>query len=108
MDRDGASARRLRLGALLNVAARLKVSERRERLMVGLAHLANHGAAEEVKRLESDPDPTIALAARQALVRRSRMEWEDTAVRTQQQLRDNSPETRFSQAFFAEAARGVS
>ena len=93
--------------ALLSVAGALKVSDRRERLMVGLAHLANHGAGEDVKRLESDPDPAIALAARQALVRRARMEAEDTAVRTQQPLRDNSPETRFSQAFFAEAARTV-
>jgi hypothetical protein len=91
--------------ALRNVARGLKESERRERFMVGLAHLANHGCAEEVKSLESDPDSTIALAARQALARRSRMEWEDQAVRNQQPLRDNSPETRFSQVFYAEAAR---
>jgi hypothetical protein len=92
--------------ALRSVSKALKTSERRERLMVSLAHLANHGCQEEVKSLESDPDSTVALAARQAMARRSRMEWDDQAVRNQQPLRDNSPETRFSQVFYAEAARG--
>ncbi len=91
--------------ALRQVAKALKTSERRERLMVCLGHLANHGAGEEVKSLESDPDPTLALAARQAMARRSRMEWDDQAVRNQQPLRDNSPEARFSQVFYAEVAR---
>ena len=90
--------------ALRTVSRAVVASERRERLMVGMAHLANHGAAEEVKSLESDPEPTIAHAARQALARRSRMEWDDQAVRTLQQLRDNSPEARFSQVFYAELA----
>ena len=94
--------------ALRNVSRSIQTSERRERLMVGLAHLANHGAAEEVKMLENDPEPTVALAARQAIARRSRMEWDDQAVRNQQQLRDNSPETRFSQVFYAELARALS
>lgn len=94
--------------ALSGVADALRSSDRRERLMLGLAHLANHGCAKEVKSLESDPDPGVALAARQALVRRARMEVEDDAVRTQQALRDNSPEARFSQAFFAEIARVAS
>ena len=94
--------------ALPAVAQAIQVSERRERLMLGLAHLANHGCSEDVKRLESDPDPGLALAARQALVRRARMELEDVAVRTQQPLRDNSPEARFSQAFFAEVSRVAS
>jgi hypothetical protein len=35
------------------------------------------------------------------------MEWDDQAVRNQQQLRDNSPETRFSQVFYAELARAT-
>jgi hypothetical protein len=93
--------------ALRNVSRAIQGSDRRERLMVGLAHLANHGAAEEVKTLESDPEPAIAHAARQALARCSRMEWDDQAVRNQQQLRDNSPETRFSQVFYAELARAT-
>ena len=93
--------------ALRGVSRSIQSSERRERLMVGLAHLANHGCAEEVKTLESDPDPTVALAARQAMARCSRMEWDDQAVRNQQQLRDNSPETRFSQVFYAELARAA-
>jgi HEAT repeat protein len=91
--------------ALRPVSRSIQSSERRERLMVGLAHLANHGSVEEVKTLETDPDPTVALAARQAMARCSRMEWDDQAVRNQQQLRDNSPETRFSQVFYAELAR---
>jgi hypothetical protein len=93
--------------ALSSVAEAIKGSERRERLMLGLAHLANHGCAAEVKSLESHPDSGVAMAARQALVRRARMEVEDDAVRTQQPLRDNSPEARFSQAFFAEIARAM-
>jgi HEAT repeat protein len=91
--------------ALGPVTEALRVSDRRERLMLGLAHLANHGCVSEVKSLESDPDLAVSQAARQALVRRARMEAEDAAVRTQQRLRDNSPEVRFSQAFFAEVAR---
>jgi HEAT repeat protein len=91
--------------ALTPVAEALKRTERRERLMLGLVHLANHGCVEDVKSLESDPDPGVALAARQALVRKARMEAEDLAVRNAQPLRDNSPEARFSQAFFAEVAR---
>ncbi|MFI5307936.1 MAG: hypothetical protein ACHQ53_11310 [Polyangiales bacterium] len=91
--------------ALRNVSRALKTSDHRERLMVSLAHLANHGCAEDVKSLESDPDSTIALAARQAMTRRGRMEWDDQAVRNQQPLRDQSPEARFSQVFYAEVAR---
>jgi hypothetical protein len=93
--------------ALRGVSRSIQSSDRRERLMVGLAHLANHGCAEEVKTLETDPDPAVALAARQAMARCSRMEWDDQAVRNQQQLRDNSPETRFSQVFYAELARAA-
>jgi hypothetical protein len=87
--------------ALPVVARALGSSDRRERLMVALAHLANHGCAADVKSLETDPDPTIALAARQALTRCARMEWDDQAIRSQQPLRDNSPEARFSQVFHA-------
>ena len=92
------------LVALSIVVGALPSSERRERLMVGLAHLANHGCAEELKSLENDPDSSIALASRQALARCTRMQVEDIAVRTQQPLRDNSPEARFSQVFFATLA----
>ena len=90
--------------ALSIVVGALPSSERRERLMVGLAHLANHGCSEELKSLENDPDSSIALASRQALARCTRMQAEDIAVRTQQPLRDNSPEARFSQVFFATLA----
>jgi HEAT repeat protein len=90
--------------ALAIVVRALPSSDRRERLMVGLAHLANHGCAEGLKNLENDPDSAVALASRQALARCARMEAEDVAVRTQLPLRDNSPETRFSQVFFATLA----
>jgi hypothetical protein len=90
--------------ALSIVVGALPTSDRRERLMVGLAHLANHGCAVELKNLENDPDSSIALASRQALARCVRMVAEDVAVRTQQPLRDNSPEARFSQVFFATLA----
>jgi HEAT repeat protein len=95
------------LVALPAVVAALPLSERRERLMVGLAHLANHGCGEQVRQLENDPDPTVAMAARQALARCARMGEEDAAVRMQQPLRDNSPETRFSQVFFATLAGAI-
>jgi HEAT repeat protein len=92
-------------GPALSIVVRaLPSSDRRERLMVGLAHLANHGCAEELKSLENDPDSAVALASRQALARCARMRAEDVAVRTQQPLRDNSPEARFSQVFFATLA----
>jgi hypothetical protein len=93
--------------ALPHVVAAIPTSERRERLMLGLSHLANHGCLEEVKSLETAPDPAVAAAARQALVRCARLYNDDLAVRMQQPLRDQSPETRFSQVFFATLSRGV-
>jgi hypothetical protein len=92
------------LVALAIVVGALPSSDRRERLMVGLAHLANHGCSEELKSLENDPDSSIAMACRQAMARSARIRIEDIAVRTQQPLRDNSPEARFSQVFFATLA----
>jgi hypothetical protein len=74
-----------------------------ERLVSALAHLANHGCAKDVEKLENDPDPEVAQLARKAMARRSRMEWEDLAVR--EQLTDASPVARLSQAFFAEASK---
>jgi hypothetical protein len=44
------------------------------------------------------------MACRQAMARSARIRIEDIAVRTQQPLRDNSPEARFSQVFFATLA----
>lgn len=93
--------------ALPDVASALTHSDRRERFMVSLAHLANHGCADAVKSMESAQDPTIALAARQALTRCARMQGDDQALRSQQPLRDHSPETRFSQVFYGELARGL-
>jgi hypothetical protein len=91
--------------ALRSVVRALPGSPRADRLVLALAHLANHGTAREVERLENDPDAEVAQAARKAMARRSRMEWEDLAVREQRTLTDGSPATRLSQAFYAEASK---
>ena len=66
--------------------------------------IANHGGGTDVENLENYPNTTVATAARQALTRRERMNVEDRAVRQNGSLRDNSPEARFSQGFYAAAA----
>jgi HEAT repeat protein len=91
--------------ALRSVVRVLPTSERPDRLVLALAHLANHGSAREVEKLENDPDSTIAQAARKAMARRARMEWEDLSVREQRTLTDASPAARLSQAFYAEASK---
>jgi hypothetical protein len=91
--------------ALRVVVTAIPTSSRPDRLMLALAHLANHGAAKEVEKLENDPEPSIALAARKAMARRSRMEWEDLAVREQRSLGDADPTTHLSQAFYAELSK---
>jgi hypothetical protein len=72
---------------------------------LALAHLANHGSAQEVEKLENDPAPEIAAAARKAMAKRSRMEWEDLAVRGQRTLGDADPAALLSQAFYAEVTK---
>jgi hypothetical protein len=89
------------LAALRALARGIHASSRRERLMVALAHLANHGCAQDLENMERDPDAVLALAARQALARRSRLHWEDEAVRRGGTLKDASPEARLSQALYA-------
>lgn len=89
------------LAALRALARGIHASSRRERLMVALAHLANHGCASDLETMERDQDAVLALAARQALARRSRLHWEDEAVRTGGTLKDASPEARLSQALYA-------
>jgi hypothetical protein len=78
---------------------------RPDRMALALAHLANHGAAKEVEKLENDPDPEIAGVARKAMARRSRLEWEDLAVRGQRTLGDSDPAALLSQAFYAEVTK---
>jgi hypothetical protein len=87
------------------VARAIPSSSRPERLVTALGHLANHGAAKEVEKLENDLDPAIAQAARKAMARRSRMEWEDLAVREQRSLEDADPAALLSQAFYAELTK---
>jgi hypothetical protein len=78
---------------------------RPDRLVLALAHLANHGSAKDVEKLENDPDSNIAHVARKAMARRSRMEWEDLAVRGQRTLGDSDPAALLSQAFYAEVVK---
>jgi hypothetical protein len=87
------------------VARAIPLSDRPDRLVLALAHLANHGAAKEVEKLENDTDPSTAQAARKAMARRSRMEWEDLAVREQRSLEDSDAAALLSQAFYAELAK---
>jgi len=78
---------------------------RPDRLVLALAHLANHGSVKEVENLENNPDSDIAHAARKAMAKRSRMEWEDLAVREQRTLGDSDPAALLSQAFYAEVTK---
>jgi len=89
------------LAALRALARGIQNSQRRERLMVALAHLANHGCNQDLEKMERDPDTVLALAARQALARRSRLHWEDEAVRRGGTLKDATAEARLSQALYA-------
>lgn len=89
------------LAALRSLARGLRASARRERLMIALAHLAHHGCGEDLESLEKDPDTVLALAAKQALARAPRLEWEDKAVRGGGALTEASPEARFSQTVYA-------
>lgn len=88
-------------GAVRSVVRGLPSAAHPERLMVVLAHLANHGAAAEVEKLENGDNRQVAEAARKAMARRSRLEWEDLAIREQRTLTDNHPAARFSQSFFS-------
>jgi hypothetical protein len=90
--------------ALRTLVRAIPGASRPERLALALAHLANHGAAKEVEKLENDADAAVAQAARKAMSKRSRMEWEDLAVREQRTL-DGEPATLLSQAFYAELAK---
>ncbi|HKP64484.1 MAG TPA: HEAT repeat domain-containing protein, partial [Polyangiales bacterium] len=91
--------------ALRSVVRVIPGATRPDRLVLTLAHLANHGCAREVEKLENDPEGEVAQAARKAMARRARMEWEDLSVREQRTLTDASPTARLSQAFYAEASK---
>jgi hypothetical protein len=72
-----------------------------DRLAVALAHVANRGGAQAVEKLENAPEPIVAQVARKAMTTRSRIEWEDLAVRQQRTLEEADPTTLLSQAFYA-------
>ncbi|HET8932452.1 MAG TPA: HEAT repeat domain-containing protein [Polyangiales bacterium] len=72
-----------------------------DRLAVALAHVANRGGAQAVEKLENAPEPTVAHVARRAMASRSRIEWEDLAVRQQRTLEEAGAATLLSQAFYA-------
>ena len=91
--------------ALRGVSRALEKANHPERYAVTLGHLANRGCLREVESLESHQSIDVSRAARNALARRSRLQWEDLAVREHRTLPENSPGARFSQAFFAESAK---
>jgi hypothetical protein len=91
--------------ALRTVARAVQGARHPERFVQALAHLANHGSAKDVENLENDPDAALADAARRAMARRSRMEWEDLAIREGRTLTDNNAPARFSKVFYAEVAK---
>jgi hypothetical protein len=83
----------------------LATGDQSERLIAAMAHVANHGAAKEVERLENDADGSVAQAARRAMAKRSRLEWEDLAVREQRSLGEGQAPAQLSQAFYAELTK---
>lgn len=91
--------------ALRVVSRALPRSQEPDRLMVAMAHLANHGCAADIERMENEDDEGVSRAARRAMARRSRLEWEDLAIREQRVLTNDSPTARLSQAFFAEVEK---
>jgi len=72
-----------------------------DRLVAALAHVANRGGSQAVEKLENAPEPTLAQLARKAMASRSRIEWEDLAVRQQRTLEEADATTLLSQAFYA-------
>jgi HEAT repeat protein len=92
-------------GALRMVQRAVAGASHAERLALALAHLANHGSAKEVEKLENDPDLAVASVARKAMAKRSRVEWQDLAVRGQRTLNDAEPAALLSQAFYAEVSK---
>jgi hypothetical protein len=92
-------------GSTRTVVRAISGANHPERLVLALAHLANHGSVKEVENLENNPDSDIAQAARKAMAKRSRMEWEDLAVREQRTLGDSDPAALLSQAFYAELTK---
>lgn len=87
--------------AVRAITQAVSVSGQPDRYIAALAHVANHGAAREVERLENSAEPPVAYAARKAMARRSRMEWEDLAVREQRTLGEGETAALLSQAFYA-------
>jgi hypothetical protein len=72
-----------------------------DRLATALAHVANRGGAQAVEKFENAPEPIVAQVARKAIANRSRLEWEDLAVRQQRTLEEADATTLLSQAFYA-------
>jgi hypothetical protein len=91
--------------AVSAVSQAIPGSARGERWVLALAHIANHGAAKEVEKLENNADAAVAAAARKAMAKRSKIEWEDLAVREQRSLGEAEPAAQLSQGFYAELAK---
>jgi hypothetical protein len=89
------------VSALRSLTSAVASSAHPDHFIAALAHVANHGGAREVEKLENSPEPSVAYAARKAMARRSRMEWEDLAVREQRTLGEGETAALLSQAFYA-------
>jgi hypothetical protein len=74
-----------------------------QRFVLTLAHLSNHGCLKEIEKLQKDPTPRMASAARMAIAQRSKVQWEDLAIREQGKIADDEPAARLSQLFYSKA-----
>jgi len=73
------------------------------RFVLAMAHLSNHGCDREIERLQKDSNSRLASAARRAVAQRSKVQWEDLAIREQGKIADDNPITRLSQLFYSKA-----
>ncbi len=74
-----------------------------QRFVLALAHLSNHGCDREIEKLQKDSNSRVAAAARTAVAQRSKVQWEDLAIREQGKIADESPIARLSQLFYSKA-----
>jgi HEAT repeat protein len=74
-----------------------------QRFVLTLAHLYNHGCDREIEKLQKDSSSRVAAAARMAIAQRSKVQWEDLAVREQGKIADEEAVARLSQLFYSKA-----
>jgi hypothetical protein len=74
----------------------------RERYVLTLAHLANHGCDKQVEALEKDAEPRVASMALEARQRRDEARRADEAVSGRRPLDGSDPVLAFSRRFAQE------